>query len=68
MENPSYRAQSSDEDSQEYVEFCRNCGLFLADGLQLWREALKAMGISARTIEVKLSAAAELIRRRGHSA
>jgi hypothetical protein len=49
-------------DSRKYVEFCNNCGSFLTDGMQMWRDALKAMGISDGTIEIKLASAAKLIR------
>jgi hypothetical protein len=51
------------KDSREYAEFCRNCGLFLADGLQMWAEALRAMGMPDRAVKVKLSTAALMIRR-----
>jgi len=55
------------KDSQEYLEFCNSCGLFLMDGLQLWRDALKAMKAADSAIEVKLASAAELVRRMSHS-
>ena len=58
---PSY-----EKDTQEYAVFCESCGLFLVDGLQMWRDALKAMGIADRAIEVKLSSAVELLRRIKH--
>jgi hypothetical protein len=48
-------------DAQEYAEFCGYCGLFLADGLQVWRDALRSTGISDRVIEAKLSSAAKLL-------
>jgi len=51
------------KDSEEYVEFCRNCGLLLEDGVAIWRDALTAMGLSDQAITVKLSSAATLIRR-----
>jgi hypothetical protein len=37
------------------------------DGLQLWRDALKAMKTADPAIEVKLASAAEVIRRMGRS-
>ena len=55
--------QTNEQDSRAYADFCRYCGLFLVDGLQMWRDALKASGISDRAIELKLSSAAQLISR-----
>jgi len=55
-----------ERDAQEYVEFCKNCGLLLSDGIRMWRDTLNAMGISNGTIEVKIASATKLIRGMEH--
>lgn len=37
METAQAVGPEYDRDSQEYVEFCKNCGLLLPDGIQMWR-------------------------------
>lgn len=66
MENAPDTGQTYEKDVQEYAEFCKNCGLFLVDGIQLWGNALKAMGVPDRVIEVKLSSATLFVRRAAH--
>jgi hypothetical protein len=52
-------------DAKEYSRFCRIHGLFLVDGLERWRTALKSRGLSEEEISAKISAAADFIRRIG---
>lgn len=66
MENSAGVGPTYENDSKEYAEFCMNCGLFLADGLQIWRNALRAAGVSEQVIEVKLASATQFIRQKGH--
>jgi hypothetical protein len=51
--------------AKEYARFCRIRGLFLVDGLEPWRTALKAKGLSEAEIGFKISAAADFVRRLG---
>ena len=53
------------KDSKEYEKFCRFRRLFLVDGLEAWRTALKARGLSESEINAKVSAAEEFVRRLG---
>ncbi|MGO9307973.1 MAG: hypothetical protein ACLQDL_02985 [Spirochaetia bacterium] len=52
-------------DAKEYARFCRIHGLFLVDGLEPWRTALRGRGLSEVEIGRKISAAADFIRRLG---
>ncbi|MGA2615301.1 MAG: hypothetical protein ABSG38_17835 [Spirochaetia bacterium] len=48
-------------DAKEYARFCRIRGIFLVDGLGLWRSALKARGLTEEVISAKVSAALHFI-------
>ncbi len=50
-------------DWKEYTRFCRFRGMFLVDGLEAWRAALKARGLSEDQVGAKVSAAKDLVRR-----
>jgi hypothetical protein len=50
-------------DWKEYTRFCRFHGLFLVDGLDAWRAALKSRGLSDFEVGAKVSAARDLVRR-----
>ena len=54
---------ASQNDAKEYARFCRIRGLFLVDGLELWRTALKARGFPEEEIRTKVSAATDFVRR-----
>jgi len=56
---------ASRKDAKEYARFCRIYGLFLVDGIEPWRTALKGRGLSEVEIGRKISAAADFIRRLG---
>ncbi len=49
-------------DAKEYARFCRIRGIFLVDGLRLWRTALEARGFTQEVINAKVSAAAHFVR------
>src|SRR5208283_3359671 len=46
MGSTSNGGSSSRTDAKEYARFCRIHGLFLVDGLETWRTALTARGLS----------------------
>ena len=48
--------------AKAYAQFCRFRRLFLVDGLEPWRAALKARGLAEEEINAKLSAAADFIK------
>jgi hypothetical protein len=51
--------------AKDYARFCRIRGLFLVDGLEPWRTALRAKGLSEAEIGFKISVAADFVRRLG---
>ena len=53
------------KDAKEYARFCRFRGLFLVDGLEPWRKALKERGLSEDQVGAKVSAAIDFVRRMG---
>lgn len=53
------------QDAKEYARFCRFRGLFLVNGLEPWRKALKDRGLSEDQIGAKVSAATDFVRRLG---
>ena len=53
------------QDAKEYARFCRIHELFLVDGIEPWRTALKSRGLSEVEISAKVSAATDFIRRIG---
>lgn len=55
------------KNAKEYARFCRIRGLFLVDGLELWRTALKARGFSEDEISAKVSTATDFVRRMGEA-
>jgi hypothetical protein len=52
-------------DAKEYARFCRLRGLFLVDGLEPWRTALKARGYTEEELALKIAGAADFVRRMG---
>ena len=52
---------ASQKDAKEYARFCRIRGLFFVDGLETWRAALKARGLSGDEIDGKLAAAMHFV-------
>jgi hypothetical protein len=52
-------------DAKEYARFCRIHGLFMVDGLEAWRKALRARGFSEEEIALKTAGAADFVRRMG---
>ncbi|MHB8107932.1 MAG: hypothetical protein ACYDH4_10990, partial [Candidatus Cryosericum sp.] len=52
-------------DAKEYARFCRIHGLFMVDGLEAWRTALRARGFSEEEIALKIAGAADFVRRIG---
>jgi hypothetical protein len=54
-------------DAKEYERFCRFRRLFLVDGLEPWRAALKARGLTEGEINAKVSSAADFIKSMGES-
>ena len=48
--------------AKAYAQFCRFRRLFLVDGLEPWRAALKARGLAEEEINAKVSAAADFIK------
>ena len=52
-------------DEKEYQRFCRFRGLFLVDGLDSWRSALKARGVPEEEIRAKIEAAADFVKSLG---
>ena len=52
---------ASQKDAKEYARFCRIRRLFLVDGLETWRAALKARGLSGDEIDGKLAAAMHFV-------
>ena len=56
---------ASQNDAKEYARFCRIRGLFLLDGLERWRSALKTRGFPEDEIRAKVSAATDFVRRMG---
>jgi|GEM_PF-6853208 len=52
-------------DAKEYARFCRIHGLFMVDGLDAWRTALRARGFSQEEIALKIAGAADFVRRMG---
>ncbi|MGA2761984.1 MAG: hypothetical protein ABSG17_01325 [Spirochaetia bacterium] len=52
---------ASQRDAKEYSRFCRIRRLFLVDGLETWRAALKARGLSPEEINRKISAAMRFV-------
>ncbi len=65
MGDASARGLVSRSYAKEYARFCRIYGLFLVNGLEVWRAALEARGIPGNEIKMKISAAAEFVRRMG---
>ena len=51
--------------AKEYTKFCRFRRLFLVDGLDAWRLALKVRGLSEEEVNAKVSEAADFVRRLG---
>ena len=51
--------------AKEFAQFCRVREIFMVDGLELWREALKAKGTPEGVISEKVSSAAHFIRTMG---
>ncbi len=49
-------------DAKEYARFCRMRGIFLVDGLDLWRAALKAKGFPEDAVVAKVTAAVHFVR------
>ena len=50
-------------DAKEYARYCRIHGLFMVDGLEPWRKALRARGLSEEEIALKIAGAADFVRR-----
>jgi hypothetical protein len=65
MDRVSRDGPASQSSAKEYAKFCRFRRLFLVDGLEAWRLALKARGLSEGEINAKVSAAADFVRRLG---
>jgi len=65
MGNTLNGGPAAQKDAKEYARFCRIQRLFLVDGLELWRTALKARGFSESQIEVKVLAATQFVRNMG---
>jgi len=57
---PAYR-----RDAKEYARFCRFHRVFMVDGLESWRQALRKRGLSEPEIGLKISAALHFIRSLG---
>ena len=57
---PAYR-----KDAKEYARFCRIRRLFMVDGLEPWRDALRKRGLSEAEIAPKISAAVHFVRTMG---
>jgi hypothetical protein len=55
------------KNAKEYARFCRIHALFLVDGLEHWRTALKERGFAEIEVGVKVAAATDYIRRIGES-
>ena len=51
--------------AKEYARFCRIHGLFMVEGLEPWRKALRARGFSEDEIALKIAGAADFVRRMG---
>jgi hypothetical protein len=63
MDGASRDGHALPRDAKEYARFCRFRGLFLVDGFDAWRKALKQKGLSDGEIGVKVSAAEDMVRR-----
>ena len=65
MGNAFNGGTTPNQDAKEHTRFCRIHGLFLVDGIERWRTALKRRGLSEGEIDPKISAAIDFIRRLG---
>ena len=53
------------QDAKEYARFCRIRGIFLVDGVGIWRKALEDKGLAEDVVVTKVSAAIHLVRSMG---
>ncbi|HUI69527.1 MAG TPA: hypothetical protein VL354_03330 [Spirochaetia bacterium] len=65
MANSNGRGSAYLRDAKEFAQFCRVRGVFMVDGLEHWRAALKAKGTPDEVVSEKVSAAARFIRNMG---
>ena len=59
------RGSSYLRDAKEYARFCRIRGIFLVDGLDLWRTTLRQRGFPEDAVATKLTAAVHFVRSLG---
>ena len=62
--NTNDNGQIDESDTMKHAGARQGCGMRTVDRLQIWSDALRASGISHRSIDSKLSLAMELFRRR----
>ncbi|HET6487198.1 MAG TPA: hypothetical protein VFH83_12300 [Spirochaetia bacterium] len=65
MENPMVRGPHYHSAAKEFARFCRINRVFMVDGLEVWRAALRARELPEDEIDQKIAAAAEFVRRMG---
>jgi len=53
------------QDAKEYARFCRIRGIFLVDGVGIWRKALEDRGLSEDIVSTKVLAAVHFVRSMG---
>ncbi len=65
MTSSSKHGTAHARNAKEFAQFCRVHEIFMVDGLEVWRAALKAKGTPEGVINEKLSSAARFIRTMG---
>jgi len=65
MADPAAFGPTYLRDAKEYARFCRMRGIFLVDGIEVWRRALEDRGLPEDVVSTKVLAATHLVRSLG---
>ena len=65
MDNPKVPGPRNQNVAKEFARFCRINRVFMVEGLEVWRAALRARELPEEEINEKIAAAAEFVRKMG---